>query len=289
MTIGIFVILKKIYMRPLYDEIRRYAGKNGPCLVKHLATAGIKDWDDITKANLFSLRDVLRDSVSPNSVKTYLAQYRAFLARWDEELDMPKDWRKIFQSKSERPVKTFLTKKELLMLEAVPTENREEDIVKVQCLLEAFTGARISDILRLTAENISDGYLTYTSQKTATTATVPVSEKTRGWIAYAQENREAEPKSLMQRNRVIRRLLKRAGICAPTKIYKAGREMTGEKWKFISSHSFRVSAATNMAAAGLSLTEIRMTLGHTNELMTSRYIAASKPNLSAKALSYFGC
>jgi integrase len=76
-------------------------------------------------------------------------------------------------------------------------------------------------------------------------------------------------------------------VNATTKVYKAGKELTGEKWEFCSSHSFRVSAATNMAAAGASLTDIRFTLGHTSEAMSSRYIAAGRPNLSAKALAYF--
>lgn len=276
-------------MKTLYEEIQRHGGKAAPCLLKHLGAVAITDWPDLTKANLHELRDELRRTVAPNSVKLYLAELRSILGRFEDELQLPKDWRAIFQAKAERPVKTFLTPDELRLLEAVPTKNGEEEIVKVQSLLEAYTGARVSDIMRFTAENIADGYLTYTSQKTSVTATVPVSEKTKGWIEYAQSHKEDEPGSLMQRNRVIRRLLKRAGVNAPTKIYKAGKEQTGPKWQFASSHTFRVSAATNLIEAGASLTEAKVCLGHTNENMTSRYLAITKPKLSARAMSYFGC
>jgi len=274
-------------MKTLYEEIQRHGGKAAPCLVKHLRASGITDWPELTKANLHELRDELRRTVAPNSVKTYAAELRAILGRFEDELTLPKDWRTIFQAKAERPVKTYITPEELKRLEAVETRNGEEEIVRVQSLLEAYTGARVSDIMRFTSENIADGYLTYTSQKTSVTATVPVSEKTMGWIEYAQSHKEDEPGSLVQRNRIIRRLLKRAGVNATTKVYKGGKELTGEKWEFCSSHSFRISAATNMAAAGASLTDIRFTLGHTSEAMSSRYIAAGRPNLSAKALAYF--
>lgn len=275
-------------MKQLYEEITRNSGKNAPCLIKHMKAAGIEDWNDLSKSNLFALRDTIKDAVSPNSAKTYLAQIRAILARFSEDVELPKGWEGIFRQKAEKPVRAFLNKKELGMLEAVRTKTPEEKIVKVQSLLEAYTGARVSDIMRLTEENIRDGYLTYTSKKTSVTANIPVSEKTKGWIIYAQDHREDEPKSLMQRNRVIRRLLKRAGICSKTKVYEAGEEQTGPKYQFISSHSFRISAASNLSLAGASLFEIKQCLGHTNTAMTERYIAVARPALSAKAMAYFG-
>ena len=113
-----------------------------------------------------------------------------------------------------------------------------------------------------------------------------MSEKTRGWILYAQEHRGDEP-TKMSRTRIIRRIAKDAGITKMVKTRRGGIEKTTPKCEVISSHSFRKSCATNLVMAGASLTEAKICLGHTNEAMTSRYVVASRPNLSKEAMRYF--
>ena len=153
-------------------------------------------------------------------------------------------------------------------------------------LIEAFTGARISDVMTFTEENFSGGYLTYTSKKTRVTATVPVSEKTKGWIRYAQEHREDEP-TLMSRNRIIRRIARMAKIDAPVKTRHGGVEKVTPKYEVISSHTARKSMVTNLIEAGASLMEAKVCAGHKDSAMTERYCCITKPNLSAKAMRYF--
>ena len=277
-------------MKTLQQAIARMGEKGGAgsSLRKHLSAVRICDWADITRASLYDLRDHLVEAVAPSTAKTIMAYAKSILNRYSDEVDLPKDWQKILSGRSERPRRTFLTMDELRQMEAVPVRNDMERIVLAESLIEAYTGARVSDVMTFTEENFREaGFLTYTSIKTKVTATVPVSEKTRGWIRYCQEHRGDEP-TLPGRNKIIRRLAKRAGVTSRVKVFRAGKEEEGEKWQFLSSHSFRCSTATNLSLAGASLTEIRLTLGHTSEAMSSRYVVSTRPELSARAMAYFG-
>lgn len=275
-------------MRSLQDAILKMENRGGAgaSLRKHFASVGIREWGDINRAALYDFADHLRDAVSPGTAKTVCAYAKSLLHRYEDDVKLPAGWEGILQAKGDRTRGTYLTPAELKQLEAVETKSDTERIVLVEALIEAYTGARISDVQTFTEENFRDGFLTYTSQKTKVTATIPVSEKTRGWIRYAHEHRGDEP-TLMSRNRIIRRLCKRAGIDAPVKTRRGGVERVTPKWEAASSHAFRRSAASNLIAAGASLNDAKLCLGHTSTAMTERYVVCTRPNLSAKAMAYF--
>lgn len=269
----------------LYDEIRRHGGKSAPCLVKHLRAAGITNWDELTRANLYALRDELRESVSPNSAKFYLAAIRAIIARFEDEIRLPKDWRAAFQAKAEKPVKTFLSPKEIDSFASVKPRNGRERYVQAAFLCGCWTGARVSDILEFTELNIRDGMLTYVSKKTGTRATIPAKPCLRDYVAVVQDY--GGEVCLMTYNRIVREIARRAGISSPVKIYRAGRSVVAKKWQSLSSHSARVSFCTNLAAAGCSLSDVSKLAGHSSPNMTARYVCDYEVNLPAKARAYF--
>jgi len=273
-------------MRTLDQTIERMGKGAAQSLRKHLGAVGIRDWEDINRSSLYDLKDHLAEAVAASSARQILSNLRAILNRVKDEVDLPLDFAKILSVKGDTCRATYLTPAELKAFESVEVKGAKAKIVQVEFLIEAFTGARLSDVMTFTEENFQGGYLTYTSKKTKVTATVPVSEKTKGWIRYAQEHREDEP-TLMSRNRIIRRIAQQAGINAPVKTRRGGVEKVTPKWEVLSSHCGRRSTASNLANAGASLTEIRFTMGHTSEAMSSRYVCESRPNLSAKAMRYF--
>lgn len=277
-------------MRTLQETIDRMNNKGGAAssLRKHLSAegVGIYDWEDLTRSKLYDLKDHLSKTVSIGTQKTVMANLRSIMNRVKDEVKFPDDFATIMNVKPDSPRATYLTLEELRAFEAVETKNKTEKIVQVESLIEAFTGARLSDVMTFTEENFSEGYLIYTAQKTKKTATVPLSEKTKGWIRYAQENRGDEP-CLMQRGRIIKRLAKRAGITKTVKTRRGSVDKVTEKWEVLSSHSMRRSCATNLVMAGASLTDAKLCMGHSNESMTSRYVVATVPNLSAAAMKYF--
>ena len=272
-------------MKPFLDEIERHGGKSAPCLVKHLKAAGITDWKDLTKSNLYALRDQLRDHVAPNSTRTYLAQYRSLLGRWEDELNLPKDWRDIFHAKSEKPVKTFLTPEEIYAFAAVQPKNKREKYVQAAFLCGCWTGARISDIMEFTEDNIKGGMLTYVSKKTAIASTIPAKPCLWEYVRIVQEYHE--DMYLSTYNRIVRELARRSGISEPVKIYKAGGSKSMRKYDAISSHTARISFCTNLASAGCSLMDVSRLAGHSDPSMTARYVCDYKVNLPEKAMAYF--
>ena len=275
-------------MRTLQQAIDKMENRGGAgaSLRKHMAAAGIREWGDITRATLYDFADHLHESVAPGTAKTVAAYAKSLLHRYEDDVKLPAGWEAILQVKGDTTRGTYLTRAELKQLESVETKSDTERIVLTEALIEAYTGARISDVMTFTEENFKDGFLTYTSQKTKVTATVPVSEKTRGWICYAQEHRADEP-TLMSHNRIIRRLCKRAGIDTPVKTRRGGVERVTPKWEACSSHTFRKSCATNLVESGASLNDAKLCLGHTSTAMTERYVVNTRPNLSAKAMAYF--
>lgn len=255
---------------------------------KHLEAVGIKRWSDINKAKLYEFRDHLVTTVSANTARTILARTKAMMERFSDEVNFPAGWRSILTTKGDKPVKTYLTPEELEAFAAVPTHSLREEVVKCECLLEAFVGARVSDIRNLTTENIVGGNLVYVSQKSKVRASIPVGDRVIAWLDFAQQHRDLSPKYKGTRCDIILRLAKRAGLDAPVFVRQGGVDERGPKWKYVTSHTFRVSFVTNLQQAGLDLLTISRMAGHTNVAMTERYCAITPTKLNDKAAEYLG-
>ena len=270
----------------LFKAVQAHAGAQAATISKHLRNAKIRDFSDLTRAGVMNLRDELRKSLAPSSAKTVAASLVALLRRYEDEGAIPcRDYATILRLKGEAPVKTYLNEQELERLERVETRTINERVVLNEFLVGTKTGARLSDIREMTETNVTRGTLTYTSKKTGITASVPCSDKTVGRLRWLQENGKDVDTATF--NRIIRRLCKRAGIDEQVKVHKGGEDMTGPKWKFISSHSARISVATNLADNGTPLTDIRDILGHTGTAMTSRYVCRRDVKLNEKSLALF--
>lgn len=255
-------------------------------LAKHLDEVGIGTWADLTKVNLSELREHLNEVVAPSSAKVYMAQLKALMGRYADEGVIPcTNYAEVLRGRATRPVKTWLTPSEIDALASVECKSANERYVLDEFIVGCKTGCRHSDLERLTEENAKDGLLTYVSQKTGITATIPISADTLSRIARVRANEKGV--SLVNYNLILRRLCKRAGITERVKVHKGGEDCVGEKWKFISSHSARVSLCTNLADAGVSLNDIATMAGHTNIAMTQNYIVRHAPRLNEEAQAYF--
>lgn len=273
-------------MKTLIETLEHMDNKGGAAdsLRKHLNLAGINGWEDITRTNLYDLRDNLLENVAASTAKTILARFSALLHRIEDDIDLPKDWESILRVKTEKPVKTYLTGSELKMLEGVPTKNGRERFVLLSFLIGAYTGMRISDTREITAENIVDGFLSYVSLKTSVHSVIPVSPKTVEWIEEMKGAGVSLP--LATYNRIVRRLAERAGIDGTVKVFKAGRHLTRKKWECLSSHSARISFCSNLAASGCAMSDISKMAGHTSISTTERYVCDYKIDLPKRALTY---
>lgn len=277
-------------MTTLNEALETITEKGGAraSVKKHLRAVGIVDWSDISRVRLYDLRDEIKNAVSANTAKTIFARTSAMFDRFSEEVDFPVDWRKILSCKGDDVVKTYLTPEEIEKFAAVQTRNTREEVVKCECLLEAVTGARLSDILSLTVDNIEGANLIYVSKKTGKRADVPFSKKAKEWLEYAQENKAESPKYRATRNDMIRQLCERAGINSMVMVHVGGVDERGPKYLYVSSHTFRISFVTNLRLAGLDLLTIKRMAGHTSLAMTERYCAVTSPSISKAAAKYLG-
>lgn len=272
--------------KTLMEAVAANSGNQAKSIIKYLSMARISGWNDLTKANLYDFRDIVLDNVASSSARTYFAVLKAIIGRYSEDAPIPcPDVAPILKAKDIKPMKTYLTRRDLDRLEAVLPNNDTELYVLNEFLVSAWTGMRISDVREISIENVHGEFLSYISRKTKVHAVVPMREGIAERIKWLQENDMNV--CLMTYNRVIRRLCKRAGINEEVKVFKGGKELVGQKWQFVSSHTGRISFCTCLASVGAGIQEIRRMAGHTTTAMTERYIVPSGIELSEKAMAFF--
>ena len=275
-------------MKTLYEAVLAGGSSNARFVVNHLEAAGIREWGDCTKIGLSEFIGHLEGAgVCQATVHQYAAVLKAVLNRYGEAGVVPcSDVSEALRCRNEKTQKIYLTEEEVERLERVTTKNDREEFVKLCFLISAKTGMRVSDTLRVSRENIHDGYLRYVSKKTSVEACVPVSEKTAGWIERVN-GIQARP-STSTYEATIRRLCRRAGVTSHVKVFKAGQERANEKWNFVTSHTARVTFCTLLSQMGASIQDIATMAGHTTPVMTMNYIVRTAPKVSGRAMAFLG-
>lgn len=273
-------------MEGFLKEIEKHAGAQAKALVKHCKAGGLNGWNDLTRSNLADFKDYLVHNVARSSARTYLAALCSLLSRYENDAVLPyAGFRRVLKAKEDRPVRTYLTMDELNDLERVSTRNPNEQFVLYSFLVGAYTGMRVSDLRKVSRENIQNGFLHYVSIKTGVHSTVPCSERVAGYIEWLRENDSAM--MLCTYNLIIRRLCERAGINGKVKIRHGGRDSVKRKYECVSSHTARISFVTNLSLLNVPIIDISRMSGHTNVAMTERYIANHEIKLSEQAMTYF--
>lgn len=274
-------------MKTLFEAVESKGGRNGRFVVKHLEGAGIMGWNDCTKLNLSEFPDyLLRAGVCQSTACQYVAVLKAVLNRYDETGVIPcTNIKEALKCRNEKAQKIYLTEPELERLERVETKNDRELFVKLCFLISVKTGMRVSDTLRASESNASGGMFRYVSQKTSIEACVPISAKTLGWIS-AVNALEVSPNASTYEV-IIKRLCERAGIDEPVKLFRAGVEKTEPKWKFVTSHTARVTFATSLSQLKIPIQDIAVMMGHATPAVTANYIVRTAPKMDERAMAYF--
>jgi site-specific recombinase XerD len=253
--------------------------------VWHNATGERLNEKAFTKINFSLFVDALKTEVSNSSARTYLAMFKATLNMVNDTVNLPSGYERILTVKDERPMMCYLNESDLQKVERYEPKNENERIVKAQFLIECYTGARTSDVERFDVSNLQDGFISYVSQKTKIMACVPCKPIVEQLIRSG-ENKGSEM-ALKTKEDIIRRILRNAGVNDIVKVFKAGKEMTGEKWRFCSSHTGRRSFASNMYLKGVDLFTISKLMGHSDVGVTQRYVVCGIRQLPSEALEYF--
>ena len=275
-------------MKTLQEAISKMESKGGigQSLRKHFLAVGISEWSDITRSALFEFRDHLTENLAPATAKTVSAHAKALFNRYSDEVELPNGWAKILSVKSQKPSKTYLTEEELRRIDKTPVRTQKQELVKNLFLICAYTGLRVGDAMNLTTENIVDGNLHYVAQKTKKAGAIPLKTGLEERIKWVSEHRDTTI-TLKSYNEAVRKICKDAHIDDEVVVFKAGKELKGPKWRFISSHTARVSTATCLSKRGVPVGDIMKLLQHSGTAMTERYIVRDRVDLSQRDMAFF--
>lgn len=245
-------------------------------------------WENITKLRLAKFVCFLNDSLARSSVKTYCAMLKSIFNLYEEEVKLPNGYGDILSIKKDVSQNTWLNDSEIERIIAYTPANITERLVKNQFIMGCVTGARQSDYINFTRENIIGERVVYVSIKTHIRADVPLSPLVERLMAenemFYLTGKEVSGPTF---NKIIREICRKVGINERLKLYRAGEFMEGEKYEFISSHTARRSFATNLYLRGADLYSISKMMGHKSVTMTEGYIVCGLRDLSDNILNYF--
>lgn len=251
------------------------------------ATGESLEWDSLSKANLSKFTDYLKSVVAQSTARHYCAIVKSVLGFYDDEHELPKNWRNLLRVKADDSEQVFLSESEIQKIASYEPTSDIERCVHTAFLLGCLTGARHSDFMRFTSENIgTDGKLRYTSLKTRTSATLPVAPIVHRLLKI-QESMQGMQVSDATFNKTIRNICMKCGIMDKMKLYRRGKESTHSKFMFVSSHTARRSFASNLYLRGCDILSISIMMGHASVDMTRGYIVCGLRDLPESVTSFF--
>ncbi len=276
-------------MVSLSDALESISYKSRPSIKKHLKANSICTWDDLDRWHLARLATRVKEAMSASSAHTTFAVLKSFLSKFEDEIALPKGWRKILECKNETPMKTYLTAREVAAFGGVEVRSDIERTVRDGFYVSCKTGLRHSDLVKLRPSNFQpcEGggwYLNYVSKKTKIHSTIPCSDATKEKVEWLHA--KGIEVSLVSYNRTVRTLAERAGINTEVSVFKAGKELSGPKYKFLSSHSARISFCTILADFGTDILDIMRLAGHSNPQMSARYVVRHGVDINDKVKGF---
>lgn len=194
---------------------------------------------------------------------------------------------KFFRKPSEEVDSVYLTEEELQKIRDLELSGREEkarDLFLIGCN----TAMRYSDYSRLTKDWIDGGEIRFISTKTSARQTIPLAEEVKtilekynGYAPYVNEQFF---------NKTIKDICREAGIDTPVQTVKTvGREKVVSqqpKWKLVSSHTARRTAATLLIKRGAPIAWVMSLTGHKTESAFWKYVRLSKEEYAKLLKSY---
>lgn len=257
-----------------------------PQVVRMMCDALQKDairWQDLTKINLATITEHIKASVAPNSACTYLALIKALLNEYSEEGVIPcKSLTGVLSGKRVPSQHIALTEQELMAIDAYKPRSETERDVKQQFMICVLTGARASDSKRMSRRNISDGILSYVSQKTKTEVNQPAHKRLEKYLSRSCKEHD----STVAR-RTIQRICKNLGMTEEVQLYVGGKLKKGQKWEFVTMHTARRTFCTILAQKDVPVEVIRTLAGHSTTTMTDRYVCIDGKKPGVNAMAFF--
>lgn len=209
-------------------------------------------WEDFNSVFLASFVSELLENNSQTSVRTYCAYVKSVFNYYPEKLNMtPKEYKRALQIRNLPSASIYLSLEEIEKIYRYIPQSFNEQVIVAQFLCACYTGARHSDILKMTENNIDPktGMLSYVTQKTKTSVQLKAHAKLPGLIQIARRRVFSDSTF----NNTMRKICRELGMTEKVSLYRAGEQRMQEKWEFVTGHVARRSFATNAYLSGIDI------------------------------------
>lgn len=184
-----------------------------------------------------------------------------------------------FATQDEEAAAIFLTMREVLKIHRYTSLTPREVEIKDYFIIGCLTALRFSDYSRLQAKNFIRNKIVIKTKKTNTPVQIPIHPIVKE-IIQKYNKRLPTPPSIQHFNRAIKEICKKIGFTKKLLYERQHGHIRVTKmlpkYKFISSHTARRSAATNMYLAGIMAFRIMLITGHKTEKSFFRYIRITR-------------
>lgn len=191
-----------------------------------------------------------------NSIGKHIKDLKMFLrAAKQAKKEVPDDFMTgAFKKPSEKVDSVYLTDEEVSKIASVRYQDGSGiEVARIWFLIGCNTGLRVSDLMRLSPDNIQGSNIVVRTIKTGADVVIPMTKQLKGLI----KNGFPRPITSQRYNDYIKEICRDAGI---------------DKWKKVSSHTARRSFATNMYQMGVPAANLMLITGHTTESSFYKYI-----------------
>lgn len=184
-----------------------------------------------------------------------------------------------FTTPDEEAATIFLTMREILKIHRYTNLTQRESEIKDYFVIGCLTALRFSDYSRLQPKNFVRNKIVIKTKKTNTPVQIPIHPLVREIID--KYNKQLPPPPTIQHfNRKIKKICREIGFTKKI-LYErtVGHKRISKlvpKYQFISSHTARRSAATNMYVSGILAFRIMLITGHKTEKSFFRYIRITR-------------
>lgn len=211
---------------------------------------------EVTKEFCNNFASYLKSELSPNTAHKYFGIFKSAILKAVDENIFVKSPAQFITISREPSKREFLTLDEIKKLKNTPCPNEQ---TKRAFLFSCFTGLRISDIKKLTWEEVQDGYINFTQQKTNGMQRLKLASSAAK-IFEMQLKETAHPKlvfDLITADKSLKHLHKWA-------------KDAGIKKK-VTWHVGRHTFATLALSSGVDIYTVSKLLGHTDVKVTQIY------------------
>ena len=257
------------------DMPSKFQRQNAYRLIGELMGHGT-NWNEVNMAYYYLLMDKLNErGYSKNYIAGIISHLKGVMSSgFKLKYHYNTDYLQ-FEKSVEIPDTIYLNEAELAKLWNLDLSGKEmlrraRDLFLIGC----YTASRFSDYSRLCTENIRDGFITFTQQKTGNSVMIPLSPKVA--TILERNGGHAPEVSHAYFNKLIKDICRLAGIDDAVRTTKSkGKDKVTEthpKYELVSAHTARRTGATLLSQTGISLKSLMLITGHKSIAAIERYL-----------------